>query len=134
MNKNYKLNSKAQSEFSWLVIGLGIIFLIGTLSYIMSSFSDTTPQDYDGYLSPLVNFISSGHNFNLTIPVPILPDLDLNFNFNPFGILGGQVQNFLTSQMLGFTLIPPWLAIPLIILVALIFIYFIIRIIQGFIP
>lgn len=129
------MNKKAQTnEMKYLLLAFMLLFAVGTVNFFTSSFIDITPENYDGYLSPLVNFVSEGYNFNLEVPIPILPDLDLDFTFNPFGMLGGDVQNFLTSQTLGFALLPSWLAIPLIIIISGCFIYFVIKIVQGFIP
>lgn len=122
------------SEFQYLLMALILVFIVGLLSFIGSSLTTTTVENYDGYLSPVVGFIANGYNFNFTIPIPILPNLDVNFDFNPFSIFGSNVQTFLSEQFLGFALLPPFIAIPLIIIIVFAFGYFIIKIIQGFIP
>lgn len=121
-------------EYKYLMMSLILIFIVGSLTFIASSFTDVTPQDYEGYLSPIVNFVSSGYNFDITIPIPILPDLDLNFNFNPFGVFGGNFQNFISTQVLTIGLLPEFIGIPILVILISSIGFFLIKLIQGFIP
>jgi len=123
-----------KGEYQYLLMAFILIFVVGSLTFIVSSFTDVSLYNYDGYLAPVIDFVQNGYNFVINIPIPILPDLNLDFNFNPFGILGGNIQNFLVEQLTAFALLPEIISIPLIIVITSSFIYFIIKIIQGFIP
>lgn len=126
--------STYSDELKYLLWVIVLLFVLGSFTFIVSSFSSATAQTYSGWASPLVSFVKEGYNFNLTIPIPILPNLNLNFKMNPFGILGGDIQSKLADQTVAFGLLPSWLAIPIIIYISISILYFIIKIIQGFIP
>lgn len=122
------------SEYKYLLMSFMIIFLIGTLTLITSSFADTEVQDYSGYMAPLTGFILHGYNFDITVPIPILPDLDLSFQFNPFSIFGSTVQSFLATQISTIGLLPKFMGIPILIILISSIVFFLIKLIQGFIP
>lgn len=126
--------SSTQGEYQYLLMALVLVFMIGSISYIISSFTDVTLYNHETYTASIVDFVQYGYNFQIAIPIPILPDLNLDFPFNPFGILGGSIQNFIVLQLSALAFFPDFIAIPLIVIIASSFLYFLIKIIQGFIP
>jgi hypothetical protein len=125
----------SNSDWGYVFMGLIVLFLVGGLSYIASEVPHGDLESPDGgYLSPAQNFIAEGHNFNITIPLPIIPDLNMDFNFNPFGILGGTIQNFLSSEFDGFILLPKFISIPLIIIVTICLLIAVLKVWEMIVP
>ena len=117
-------------EWKPLYISLFMLLILGgLLPYIMASFIDINSysSSYDGYLDPIITFVGTGTNLDFSIPIPFLPNVDFDFDFNPFGLLGGNIQNFLVNQLVGFSLIPSVLGIFLIVIMSVGFVYSIIK-------
>lgn len=101
-----------------LIIGLIMLFLVGGLvPYLLSSFT-ITGENYDGYLTPIINLINDG------IDLPLLPNIDI------FGFLGNG-KSFIISQLQGYQLIPALIGIPLLIINITLIAYSILRLIRG---
>lgn len=82
-----------------LIMGIIMLFLLGVfLPLVLSPFSAPL-NDYQGYLSPIINFVQDGITFNL--PLILGGDLTLNI----FGIFG-NFQEFLLNQIQGYSVIP----------------------------
>lgn len=108
-----------------VLVAIGILLLVGLVLPIMLSefVEDEQPT---GITADVVSLIESGQN--VTIPVPLAPDVQFNFNF--FSIFGDSIQNFMVSQVIAISFIPAIILVPLIIM----FIFSVVWIIKVVLP
>jgi len=108
-----------------LTAGLVLLFLFGgILPLILSPFA-VDVNSYEGYLSPIVNFVQSG--IQISVPSFFFSADLFSFNFNPFSWLGGNFQTFLVTQLNGFALIPAVIGIPIIFITSGLLLYGLIK-------
>jgi hypothetical protein len=101
--------------------------LIGVLiTPLISSFVDTSKPDESSAVFSIVSFFTEG--FDITIPLPLLPDPHLKINFLDL-ILPEKLFDYVITCLNAYTFIPDYLSIPLFLIMCISFIYVVITLI-----
>lgn len=101
-----------------LYVSLGLLFLFGVLyPSIYGTFYDLDLQ-HDNILAPLVDVIDNGFTVDLWF---------YEVTLNPFDNLGQTFQDYLLNVVIALTYLPPYVIIPLMIVIIFGFLYTIIK-------
>lgn len=101
--------------------------LLGALiTPLISSFIDTSSPDESSAVYSIVSFFSDG--FDITIPLPILPDPHLDINILSI-LLPEKLFDYVVTCLNAFTYMPDYISIPLFLIMVLSFAYFVITLI-----
>lgn len=107
-----------------LYISLGLLVLIGLcMPLFVAPFVNAQTYDTDSFVAPLSGFLSEGVVWN--VDLPLVPDFDLSFN--PFGLLGHDIQTYIGETFNAFTYLPNFISLPVLLFIAFGFIYTIIK-------
>lgn len=130
------MNKRGQ-EFKALIWGFILLFVFGGLLPLMlSDFSVSGNSTYNNYTQPIKGVIQNGFTFSLQGVLGGIPFLGSvisslvglvvkTFNaesvtqigINPFTWLGSGIQNFFLTLMDGYSIMPPVIGIPLLIII-----------------
>jgi hypothetical protein len=103
---------------------LGALFIIAIIfSFVISSFPNNPPETPTGASKVMIDYINGGTN--ITIPLPLVPDI--KFNFNIFAIFGSSIRAFISNMITTISVIPEYILIPSLILFSLAIIYSIVK-------
>lgn len=106
-----------------LMIVIILISVIGIiLPLCLSQFTPAT-VDQSSILAPLYNIINNGFE----IPV-------ISIHFNPLALLPFGLGDFVKTQMIAFSYIPSIIAVPLILIIIILYFYAIWGLIVSVIP
>lgn len=111
------------SYYKALITGVILLTLFGGILPLMLSPFATDLNDYSGYLSPIISFVENG----ISVKMPNIFGFSPQINLNPFSLFG-NFKAFILNQIQGYSLIPPILGLPLIIITSIFLIYGIIKI------
>jgi hypothetical protein len=107
-----------------LILGLIMLFIFGgILPLILSPFA-IEQGDYEGYLSPIINFVQNG--LTITIPSLWFAGSDFTFSLNPFSLFG-NAQAFILTQLQGYSVIPIIIGLPILIINSILIIYGVVK-------
>jgi hypothetical protein len=125
----------SQTNWKPLIYSISIVLVIGIIITLVSN-SFTLPEtSQSSTASTLARFVQNGTSLSFTLPVAGIP-ISIPFNF--FGWLGSGITELIANDIIGMSLIPTVVLIPLLIVlilgVAYPLIYIIIDIIGAIVP
>lgn len=102
-----------------LIMAIIILFLIGGIvPLIVNSFIPEGSYNQDSFINPIYDFVENGQEIDLLVK---------EITFNPFSWFGESVQNSILAQLGGFSYIPNYFAIPLLIIVLVSMVYTVVK-------
>jgi hypothetical protein len=103
---------------------IGLFIIAGIIPFFLTGFVDVEDVNINNtVLNNTINFIEDGTN--ITIPIPIFPDIVIPFNI--FSYVSEGVKDFIVTELTYLSLIPNWILYPFIVLFLLGLIYSIIK-------
>lgn len=120
------MDKRGEGRLTALYVVLGVGLVLGIfIPALVNAFIDTSIPDTNSAVYGISSFFAEGVNF--TIPLPLIADPTIDLDL--FGFLPESLESYFDSTWYSFTFLPDYLSIPIMIFLAVSFLYVLITLI-----